>query len=431
MAKYLIKKYRKYHARLRIPKEVQRVFGQLEFRKSLGTESLTEAERLLHPIVGEWKRAVALARAGKATEALKVIDGLDGGKQAQTLSDLRKEYNRLRQRDDFDADLYDGVVADLIKDMTDGEDQAREAYLTVVGARTPIMEYVDSWLSEKKIKQKTKDDYLTIITALTKKYKTIEGIKRRDAGVYISELNGAVGTARVRFIVGTISGFWKWLIGKGFVDQELANPWDNQPLPKKETAPRQHFSYEDLESIFREFQGRKRTDMLNVCRIGLMTGMRRDEICNIKKEHVKSEYIEIPDSKTSSGIRLVPIHRELKPIVQHLMESSKGEYLIAGLSTKNKYGSRSYSIGKRINRVLDDLGFKSRMKKAHTFRAVLLREFKAAGVPEHIAQETCGHKVHSLTYMTYAGILDIAVQAEAMNKVKYPESVMKWFRLSG
>ncbi|WP_417803369.1 DUF6538 domain-containing protein [Thalassospira lucentensis] len=429
MVKYLIKKYRKYHARLRIPKEVQRVFGQLEFRKSLGTESLTEAERLLHPIVGEWKRAIALARAGKATEALKVIDGLDGGKQAQTLSDLRKEYDRLRQRDDFDPDVYDGVMAELIEDMTDDEDQAREAYLTVVGARTPIMEYVDRWLSEKKATEKTKSDYRSVVEALSKKYKTIEAVKRRDAGVYISGLVSAVAPARVHFVVGTISGYWKWLIGKGFVDQELANPWDNQPLPQKQTGVRKHFSDDDLISIFKELRGKDRHDMLNVCRIGLMTGMRLNEICAIKKTHVNAEYIEIPKSKTPSGIRLVPIHRELKPIINYLMEDSKGEYLIAGLSTQNKYGSRSAAIGKRINTVLDDLGFDDRMKKFHSFRASLIRAFKAAGVPEHIAQDVCGHKTDSLTYMTYAGILDIEDQAKAMDQVKYSENVMRWFRL--
>ncbi|WP_417827585.1 DUF6538 domain-containing protein [Thalassospira sp.] len=429
MPKYLVKKYRKYHARLRIPKDVQRVFGQVEFRKSLGTESLTEAERLLHPIVGDWKQAVALARAGKATEALKIIDSPEGGKHAQTLSNLRKEYNRLRQRDDFDADLYDGVVADLIEDMTDDEDQAREAYLTVVGARTPIMEYVDRWLSEKKAKEKTKSDYRSVVEALSKKYKTIEGVKRRDAGAYISSLVSTVAAARVHFIVGTISGYWKFLIGKGFVDQELANPWDNQPLPQKQTGVRKHFSDEDLISIFKELRGKDRQDMLNVCRIGLMTGMRLNEICAIKKAHVNADYIEIPESKTPSGIRLVPIHRELKPIINHLMEDSEGEYLIAGLSTNNKYSSRSAAIGKRINTVLDSLGFEDRMKKFHSFRASLIRAFKAAGVPEDIAKDVCGHHTDSLTYMTYAGILDIDDQAKAMDQVQYSEAVMRWFRL--
>lgn len=54
-------------------------------------------------------------------------------------------------------------------------------------------------------------------------------------------------------------------------------------------------------------------------------------------------------------------------------------------------------FGQWVKYVLDDLGFNRRMKKAHTFRAVLLSEFKATGAPEHFAKET------------YAGILDIAV----------------------
>jgi len=61
---YLQKRRRLYYAVLEIPRALRPTFGKPRFVQSLGTESLKEAQRLVHPIIGAWKEQLHLATIG-------------------------------------------------------------------------------------------------------------------------------------------------------------------------------------------------------------------------------------------------------------------------------------------------------------------------------------------------------------------------------
>ena len=62
----------------------------------------------------------------------------------------------------------------------------------------------------------------------------------------------------------------------------------------------------------------------------LYTGMRCGEMLAIRKSdvHLRQRYISIPRSKTAAGIRLIPIHHRIMPIIEARM-ASPGDALIA------------------------------------------------------------------------------------------------------
>lgn len=73
----------------------------------------------------------------------------------------------------------------------------------------------------------------------------------------------------------------------------------------------------------------------------LYTGMRFGEMLQLQKAdvHLRQRYIRITKSKTAAGIRIIPIHHRILPLVEARMKSP-GEYLIADES------GRPYTYGR-------------------------------------------------------------------------------------
>ncbi len=73
----------------------------------------------------------------------------------------------------------------------------------------------------------------------------------------------------------------------------------------------------------------------------LYTGMRCGEMLSLQKSdvHMRQRYISITHSKTAAGIRAIPIHHRILPLVEARMKSP-GEYLIADES------GRPYTYGR-------------------------------------------------------------------------------------
>jgi len=244
-------------------------------------------------------------------------------------------------------------------------------------------------------------------------------------------IKDGIATARIKNRLSAIRGYWKWLISRGHLEPEAKLIWEDHELPKSTTERRKIFSDDDLVKIFKrlkEVAGEGDQAVYDVARVGLFTGMRIEEICQIKLEYVYDDYFEIPEAKTEAGVRIVTIHKDLKPVFDKLKKNTKSGYILDGLSSNNKYESRSGAVDKRVNKILHHLGFTSRVQKFHSLRGTLAGKFKAAGVPEATAADCIGHSITTMTYGLYAGIIDIEPMKEAMDKVKYPERVMKHFR---
>lgn len=85
----------------------------------------------------------------------------------------------------------------------------------------------------------------------------------------------------------------------------------------------------------------------------LYTGMRCGEMLNLQKSdvHLRQRYISITHSKTAAGIRVIPIHHRILPLIESRMKSP-GDNLIADESgrfyTYGRYCNLWWSIMHRI-----------------------------------------------------------------------------------
>ena len=150
----------------------------------------------------------------------------------------------------------------------------------------------------------------------------------------------------------------------------------------------------------------------------MFTGCRISEICDLKIASVRSKSFSVVDSKTYSGIREVPIHPQLQPLVSFLKSRSNDDYLISGLSQRNQQMQRSKGMINKFSRIKTELGFGSEYG-FHSFRSTLAHEMENAGVNEIHAARILGHSVKSITYGLCSGKTEFEVLYTALSLVDF------------
>jgi integrase len=177
------------------------------------------------------------------------------------------------------------------------------------------------------------------------------------------------------------------------------------------------FRPDDVHSLVRAAQQRGDTELTDLIVLGAYTGARIEELCALKVEHLRQTYFRIVDSKTEAGVREVPIHAELRPVVERLKAASSDGYLLSGL-TFNKYDDRSNAIGKRFGRLKTALGHGPK-HVFHSLRKTLVTMLEDAGVSENLAADIVGHEKPRITYGLYSGGASLATKADALARVQY------------
>jgi len=225
------------------------------------------------------------------------------------------------------------------------------------------------------------------------------------------------------------STFWKWAIRydeqwkKDFKDK--ANPFADHDLPKarkgKADTSRKAFSVADIQKIYRTARDDNQTVLCDLIQLGAYTGCRIEELCKLKPESIVTidgiQCFNIEDSKTKAGIRHVPVHSALKPLLDRLIKDTKDGYLLPS-SGGNKYGIRSDSLSKAFGRLKTSLGYDSR-HVFHSVRAMVITQLQRADVPGVLIAELVGHETGTVTFDVYAGGHSEEQKAEAIQRLSY------------
>ena len=134
------------------------------------------------------------------------------------------------------------------------------------------------------------------------------------------------------------------------------------------------------------------------------------------------ERTQVEDSKTTNGIRRIPIHKDTQQIIERLKQTSQtanSEYLFSGLSDNNLYKNRSNGVGKRFGRLKDNLGFKGKNYGYHSFRSTLSNLFESAWVAKSFVARIIGYKVDSMTYGLYSEDILWIDKVKTMAQIEY------------
>ena len=244
--------------------------------------------------------------------------------------------------------------------------------------------------------------------------------------------------------LSTFSGFTNWAINNGYLNLHQ-NPFIGLKLKDKvsKKEKRSPFTPEQLRLIFSQpiwSKGEFDKDFKYwLPLLGLYTGARLDELCQLKLSDIKCEEIEgepvwyfsITDFgddskrlKTASSNRVIPIHKHLIDLglldyVVKLKEKGK-EYLLHDITVGTK--KRSDPSSKWFGRFKKALGFKNTKESFHSFRHTF-QDYVTNEIGEFgpVLSQILGHSVDGITHGTYGNKVGLKQTNKLIKQINYKQ----------
>jgi integrase len=437
-----------------IPVNLRKKIGKRKYLKKLNATSPRKAQLEASILVSGWKKEIALHRALLDDESSNPLRSI----LMEALA-LREAYEQTDSHSEENEDVSEReLLRDLIQSISEriqkgkGVQVASEFYGIAVGTHTPLEPFYNEW-SKSKLKNyslKTIDSYRRDAKSFVDKFVYLEAVNRRAMKLWISELmeHGidpnkpkpmTLTTLHDRFMCG-VRHFYNYIDSKGLIDEEQVNPLD-RILPKKEKTKITNASVGwtpfDPKEVVQIYHSIPLDDLQlpAVTAIAMFTGMRIEEVCSLTVSQIIDldgiRCFDIRDSKTKAGIRVVPIHTELIPLVDKLLLAAKGNtkeappnaFLIAGLGL-NKYNDRSNAVGKRFGRLKKQLGFDEK-KVFHSIRKCVVTQLDRAGFRGTAIADLVGHENSGMTMGRYSAGIDAPIRKPMIESIKYPNLILK------
>ena len=292
--------------------------------------------------------------------------------------------------------------------------------------------YVDEWLEYHKYNRGGEIVARRLIRCEIKPWVTkFSDLSEANIKSWIRDLqNGKspsgqkLSRASIAHWISKVKAYTEYCVERGFIEQFYVPTTALLPKNSKTKAYRRRilassyhpFTKKELRLLLSTAYLKRDKRLYYLIVIGMFTGCRISEICDLKIASVRSKSFSVVDSKTYSGIREVPIHPQLQPLVSFLKSRSNDDYLISGLSQRNQQMQRSKGMINKFSRIKTELGFGSEYG-FHSFRSTLAHEMENAGVNEIHAARILGHSVKSITYGLYSGKTEFEVLYTALSSV--------------
>jgi integrase len=241
--------------------------------------------------------------------------------------------------------------------------------------------------------------------------------------------------------VDTLKGFLRWCVDRDYVVNNISVPLRGF-CTNAESYSYLPFTHEDLQSMFCSkyyLKGAWKADSeFWVPLIGLLTGARLEEICQLRytdidndKQFADFHYFEFTplakksQLKSSSSQRAIPVHPVLIDLGLLDLISLKSEsdpMLFSDLRERD--GRYSDDFSDWFNRTFfKNVGIKveypHKRKSFHSFRDVIGDKIEGLGYSERVVGHWLGHKETTMAGKHYLSKTDLATKWEILNKIEF------------
>jgi len=436
VAELIVKRGTTYHARLDVPADVQPIIGKKVLGKSLKTSNLAEAKAAGAYVIARWREEILDARGRLNNDTWKL----------EAFEEMSKHRAHYVQRGDLGGgdDLFNMIAGQgeilnkvLERYFPNGipDEIRRQAHDEASDSKffgsPPKVSFFNHLMLERFKEYRLQE---VEITTAERDYSDMKALGQflddRGYGFDVVSISMWIESLDVKRVVKKRKlqagkAFIKWLQKNSYYSNALDNPFEKVELPKEkrkqEDDSRQPFTTKEVEALYSKIKG---TDDLlaNTVAIAAYTGMRAEEIAQIKVTDIFKEegsyFIRVSRqaTKTDAGVRVVPIHQALEPLVLRLKESTTTEYLL-DYETHSRIGKRSVLLVTRFSKVKRSMGFPS-TKTFHSFRHTLTTQLERASIPENVAADIVGHAKTTMTYGLYSGGTSLKLRKEAINQIE-------------
>lgn len=439
--KYLELHRNQYRVRVRIPDAVRHVFGGKPYhRQGLGTGNLKTANLLKGEHVSRFKMMNAEAMAS-------VKPGATIWEEAKAL----RAASRVGNADDAAYEIAHRA-GQLAEETNEGT--ARAFAAAASGRATPIDDYQEAFIGDQAYRPKSADDLRRAMgwleAWLTQKHlpATLEALSQPAASDFMRHLMVGRKLSRksVQKYRSFLTAYWSWLEEQGHRPRNTS-PWSGR-LPESKAPARstilepdsdkRPFTDDEMRTLL---QGTpSKPHIADLIRIAALSGMRLEECYLLRVGDTEGGVFNIRVGKTANAIRTVPIHSDLKPIIEGLRDGKPATaYLIdPDAPVIENTDIRSQAASKAFGRYRQSLGLDERPNaKAksnidfHSLRRWFIKKARDAllagqgGYSEWTLAEVVGHSAKEdqplhLTMVRYPGGSPEAAKRACVEAVKLP-----------
>ena len=436
-----------YHATLKIPKELRAILGKTSFRKSLKTKDKIIAMGKAAPLLTEWKALIETARLPKEQRLQEELlaqriklKSLERQLSNQSLSEV--EHNDLSEHKEIiESEIEESILGSYgvnYPEQLSNNDlkQSQETYRLATGKLIYFNEYLEDYLKDSRIADKTKGMKRQQITEYSKLFPMLPDSNHQNTRSYIKRASKdfQLSNSSIKRNLSSLSVYFEYLRSDiQIIKDDVVNPFKGHRLPevnRKEALEkkRKEFTVADIRQLEAELRQRALSntadgldiDMYDLFMVAIYSGARREELGQLKVNDYDAvnNTITIKDAKTNAGNRVVPIHPKLSLLFSKLTSASGSDYLFKSLTT-DKYDNRTDALGKRFGRAKKKLGFDERYV-FHSIRKTVATLLEQADVPENVCCDIVGHeKSATLSYGLYSGGTSLEQKRNAVDKIDY------------
>jgi integrase len=437
--KYLIQRRQGWYVRVRVSPKLYPLVGKHFLVKSLKTRDIEEARALRWAVVAEMKSYLSDVAKGKEAPSGSVSNLLNTAREIR--HDLRNKSGTSINVEDWWYDTVDRFVSDNFKFDEQGDPIAdspekREVLKMLTLANSYVYSPDSTRLSDalrdnlSELEQRARKQTVTARKRRVEQFSKwlsgdslIHQITRAKAGQYLTDVLMKQGSSvkTIKDTLGDLSAFFNWALTRGLTENnpfiKLSSTVKDSSRGTKANVKRRNWNEDELTAFFTKVDTSKAEWTMSV--IALYTGMRSNEIAETELKDVYETHIHIPEGKTESSVRDVPLHAVIKPLVTKLKETSADGYLIENLKRGGEDDKRNHYFVKNFGRKIRTLGIEDRGVVFHSFRKNFSTRLENAGITLNIAQQIVGHKKQSLTYGLYSQGVDMNLMVKAVGKVKH------------
>jgi len=398
----------------RIPKHLTNQYPNQSFiQVSLDTADVRQARRKRDILNGELE-----------SKALRCSSSTESAQFREIVREMRRDQKNYPKEWDL------GIYPEKLESQ--GRKVELEAYMTVTGAKDFSTKYKLRMSEALKMwqddwgKGKTEDTIQKVETAVKdfSKYcfKTFDWIDQGDIAVediskkmvyqYIKHLEKTYKKATVQAKISRLKVVWDF--AETMEEVSGVNPFTGHKYSSAEehqTEKREPFTKAEVARI-RSHSWEKPVYSLLVD-LGIYSGCRISELCNLKKKHVVVDdgiiAINIEKGKTKAATRTVPLPDAIGERLLAQVENKEDDDFVIGIGSKT--ASRTFSNFK-VKHVTDN-----KLKGFHSFRHMYITAMERAGIEENITAQIVGHeRGKTMSYGYYSKGHELRKLKEATDK---------------
>lgn len=294
-----------------------------------------------------------------------------------------------------------------------GTKSQREALSVTFGSGILLSEHYDNWSATLDLKPKTVTHYKVIASAFLKSFRvasdvTTKSVTQWAKAEWPTKTKKALGRD-----AGALRSFWKYVSLHSEGDKNaLGDPFTGMAdIGTTNTRELRAYTKQEYSAMLKLADD----DLKDLITILAHSGLRVEELCQLKTSDTVDMVFVVKQSKTKAGQRVVPVHQDIAQIIARLLDTSKDGYLIPSRSL-NQYDQRQAYYSKKFRPVLTALGFPSGFG-FHELRKLFITEAERSKVHDNSLKRMVGHSIPGLTFSLYSDGLEIDDLRHEINKV--------------